>query len=355
MGSVTQTNVLFKGFSESSKKTLDFSKVDADIQDFRMSPTLRSALVEQILSRSNEEAIEVLQAVNNVRRVPGIGDCCITRHEVARFYGVSEEYICGLVNRLGYSSARKKRDVKKVDRFHLLAANPDIVECDYQSELGYVQYRMKQSHANRVDFVLPDRSSQFLLFSPRIMLAMSLGMAYTEKTRVPGPIKCTLMAIKASNYRISEAKQMEIPGIVPGFSIPVTSDGNLVLSPDLFMSLIRATVKETCAEMQSIVHDDVVAEVSAEIFSEVCEEHPAEVPDAVHEEPSDEIIGKPNPIDTPVVSKHRFGRAKCKRPDNWDEIYADCKAGKISKAKAAKSAGMSVTSFTNYFTGKSVW
>ena len=368
MGSLTQTNVLFKGFSEGSQKTLDFTKVDADVQDFHMSPILRSALVEQILSRPNEEAVEVLSSVGELRRVPIKGNCCITRHEVARFYGVSEDYIASLMNRLGYTSAKKREDIRKTDRFHVLSGTPGVEECSVQTEMGYVQYRSKSSPPDKVEFVMPERSSQFLLFSPRIVLALALGMTYTEKTQFPGPIKRTLLAIKASNYRVSKKNYPEIPGLPAGFSIPVTPDGNLVLSPELFISLIHETVKETISAMGGVselevAHNDdgddqlfkrMSAHPDWNRINKLYEQHKISGDEAA------KLLGfgvnNFRKCRKAVGLKSvQFAPNKCKRPDNWDDLVSRVRSGEMKCSAAAKAAGMCPATFRSYYNGHSTW
>jgi len=103
------------------------------------------------------------------------------------------------------------------------------------------------------------------------------------------------LAIKRSTYRvIAEKPEEPDTGVVPNDGLPMSPNGDVMLSRELLDYIVRVAVKEA-------------------------------------------LDSRGN---------------KVRKPDGWDDIVAKWKYGKLTTHKAAKMAGMSVSSFHDYATGK---
>lgn len=302
-----------------------YSQIDCNPTDHRVSGSMRGFIVDKILNGGNDEALALLSSVGQIEFVPGIGENSIPLNAFADFYGVSEKYLAGLLQRSRLIWKSCPNDITRMRLSDIIAAKAPLTPCCESQQKradDLVTYHINGSHC-QMKVSLP-KGRLFSLYSPRIVLAAALMMVYTDKSDVDGNIKKTLLAIKRSPYRfIKKAEVEQMNGLnqpKPDDGIPVTAGGELRLSPELFTHMIKTAVKEAVAEVLNEVRMPAAGQ-------------PVPVP------------GAPKALQKPSC-------AKLKKPDQWDAIVALWKSGSLSAAEAARMAGMCESSFRGYAGGR---
>lgn len=260
MSIVTQTKSSYKPFDANSE-VFSGGRVDSSPNDYRISGVLRGVLFEQIMSGSNELALATLSSIDEIRFVPGIGPNSIPLNEFAAFYGVSEKYLNSLLVRRKLIRNAYPNDISRVYPSDIRSAKAPL-EWDRpigQSDSGDLFKYCVNGSCGQMTVSLPRRNA-FSLYSLRLVLATTLFMVYTDKSDEDVNIKKTLIALKRSPYRFME-RRVEEPvkepeKSKPSSGIPVTSDGSLVLSPEIFTSMIKTAVKEAVSEVMSAIQDN---------------------------------------------------------------------------------------------------
>lgn len=303
----------------------------------------RHAVFPSIMQGSNAHALDILRARGIPGVIPGIGPVCIPHDYAAKFYGVSPDYLRNLMGNRSISKHKFPDDIKYITPDFL----PSIVrECGRDdgkmTEFVYDD-RLRDSLAKLYGFNFQSikvPTAGFVAYSPRMVLAMSLLFA-PGKISSMSVVSDMLCRIKRSAYRsvpvgeycedVNDYPSVELKYVqeeVPAASegIPVTPNGNMILSPEIFTHMIKTAVKEAVSEVVSQL--GVPAKQKAE----------------------------PAP---PVKKAKRRGGVGCptgvypklKKPDNWDEVLSKWLSGEITQKQAATMTGMCVNSFQKYAHG----
>lgn len=253
MAIVPQVEASRKVSTAKTECFVGFASIDSDMRDHRMSGLLRSELIKRIMAGSNEQALSILCAVAPIGFVPGIGEVSIPMNEFADFYGVTEEYLRGVLTRGRLLRKNYPDDVARYTCDEVLAAGAQITPCCNQYDAGeYIKYRLT-AYGSRNWVSLP-RQYKFSMLSPRLVLATALLMCYTEKNSEESTIKGVSLAIKRSPYRINKKEDAVEQPVEPQKEfegIPFSEDGRLMISPELFAQMIRSAVKEAVSETLS--------------------------------------------------------------------------------------------------------
>lgn len=261
---------------------IGFSRVDADLKDHRVSGQLRVELIKRIMEGSNEQALSILNTVDIVGFVPGIGDVSIPINEFASFYGVTIEYLRSLLARNDLIQKNYPEDVKKCSTFDIIRAGALISPCCNQTASGsdeYVTYCLNTYGTPRVISLKRQRS--YGMYSPRLVLATALLMCYTEKNDEGSNIKNVLLAIKRSLYRYkkvedeSSVDEVQEEHKTEDTAVQISGDGNLTMSTEVFAQMIKIAVKEAVAETLSAINNETVDDLDCRkmIKGNICDDN----------------------------------------------------------------------------------
>lgn len=293
---------------------IGFSMADYDQTRYDMSGQLRCEVEKVILSRTNEQAFSILGTVDVIDHIPGAGENFIPLNGFANYYGVSEEYLKGVLNRRRYLQKNYPEDIKRVYATDIIR-NPGVplLKDNYLKVPGRDDLlRCRLSDSYGPPCVSFPKNKSFLIYSPRIVLATALSLLYTDKSGENNTAKKVTLAIKRSDYRVVEEEPEEPDdGIIPYDGLTVNPNGGVTLSRELLDYIIRKTTSEAIGKLVKSI--------------------------AEMEEPSTTL--------PPAQSKNE-------KPEGWDDIVAKWKYGKLTTHKAAKMVGLSVTGFKDYASGK---
>lgn len=306
---IAQTFDSVKSFpkkSRTKKQYLEgFSKEDYDLNSYGMSGQLRGKLEMAILSGTNAQAFSILSAVDVIDHIPGAGENFVPLNGFASFYGVTEEYLKGVLTRRGFIKKNHPDDIIRISSEDI-SGHPDIplVKDDFWKVPGrddLVRYRLSDAYGPPC-VSLPRRYT-FQIYSPRIVLATALSLLFTDKSGENNTVKRVALATKRSDYRVAvEEKESESAPenvSIPDDAIPLGKDGEIKLSRELLDYIMR-TFAEIILELQ----------------------------------------------------KQAQAVEKRQKPAGWDDIQAKWKHGKLTTHKAAKAAGMTASEFCDYMNGK---
>lgn len=291
-----------------------FSQADYDPTRYDMSGQLRSKLEEIIMAGTNAQAFSILSAVDVIDHIPGAGENFVPLNGFANFYGVSEEYLKGVLNRHKFLQKNYPDDVKRVYAADIVKDDgiPLVRDayCKVPGRDDLSRYRLLDAYGAPC-VSLPKKNS-FFIYSPRVVLATALSLLYTDKSDENCTAKKVALAIKRSDYRVipQEQEPSEEPHI-PRNTLPLLGNGRIELTMDLLDYIIRKT--------------------SSEMISNLLQ--------------SFNVSGEKQTSAPSVINK-------VEKPKDWDDILAKWKYGKLTTHKAAKMTGMSVTSFQDYASGK---
>lgn len=307
---IPQTVQLRKSFSNKKQYLEGFSKADYDMSRYDMSGQLRCKLEKAILSGTNEQAFTILSAVDAIDHIPGAGEKFVPLNGFASYYGVSEEYLKGVLNRRRFLQKKYPNDVKRIYASDISGNEGIPLSRDnYMKVPGrddLIRYRLSDAYG--VPCVsLPKRNS-FLIYSPKIVLATALHLLFTDKSGANNTAKKVALAVKRSDYRVVVPEPEESEDkTAPENVLAMSENGGIALSKELLDYIVRIAVRYTLDELADTV-----------------------VPTELH---------KPKAL-------------VMKKPDGWDGILAKWKYGKLTTHKAAEISGMSVNEFRDYATGK---
>lgn len=263
--------------AEEMEEFLGAGKMDYDLSSFNMTGCMRMEMIRQILAGSNEQAVSVMSGVGTLRSIPGIGECSVPMKDFAEFYGVSEKYLQSLLVRSGFIQKNYPDDIIRLSRENIVDKKPPFERYNGQilgewadSRQEMIRYHIKGTYKGQF-IVLPERG-KFNLYSPRMVLATSLLMLYTDKSGKDNNITRAIHAIKRSPYRF--VKKVEPPppeekkeeSVKPEVLKPAVAEaefqtlqgvdgirfspgGEFVLPAEVFMRLIQATIKESISSV----------------------------------------------------------------------------------------------------------
>lgn len=303
----------------------------------------RDIISALILEGTNERAMDILRACNCDAFVPGTMFVPMSRF--AEFYGVTESYIVGILNRYGITHNKMPNDVKRrsVRGFLQEHGVADRFSCSYQYHSTVVlcekefhkQYSFKQVKCANY-------------YSARVVLAFASMMYFARVNREKGNAISIYNTLMKSAYRdaaIEEMKRSEQPENeqeVEAVQSPdnqqpdsnsaiLTQQGNLVLTSEFFATLIKTAVREAVAECAK----DFVPRSQC----------------VMTEAQGETKVESENSVFRPVAAGSNRGRRKITKPKNWDRVVRKQKDGLISQVEAAKLTDMSVPSYIKYSTG----
>lgn len=223
-----------------------FFRTDYDITDYSMSCQLRNKMVDAILAGTNEQAFSILCAVDNIDHIPGAGENFVPLNGFANFYGVSEEFLGGVLTRRKFLHKNYPEDIKRVHASDLLHTKAVPLVADNHWRVSgrndLVRYRIAGYYGYPcVSFPKNDKS--FLIYSPRIVLATALHLIDVDKSGDIDTAKKVALAVKRSDYRIIPNKP-ENPEATPEDNFPITSKGDVKLSRELLDYIIHTVTKD---------------------------------------------------------------------------------------------------------------
>lgn len=331
-------------FTENTVNNVRVSQSKSDaIQLLRKQGRERDVISALILEGTNERAMDILRACNCDAFVPGT--MFIPTSRFAEFYGVTESYILGILNRYGITHTKMPNDVKRRSVRNFLQEHgvADRFSCSYQYHNIWVlcekefhkQYSFKQV-----------KTANY--YSARVVLAFASMMYFARVNREKGNAVSVYNTLMKSAYRdaaieeMKRAKQQESEQEVEvvqssdnqqpdSNSAILTQQGNLVLTSEFFATLIKTAVREAVAEC--------------------AKEFVPRSQCAMNETQSEPKIEGENAVFRPVATGNTRGYRKITKPRNWDRIVKKQKDGLISQVDAAKLTDMSVTSYIKYSTG----
>lgn len=260
---ITQSDDNCKYFTESGRKQylLGFARMDYDFRNYEMTTQLKNELVDRILNGTNDQAFTILNSANIIEHIPGTEENFIPFNAIQKFYGVSEDYLKGVLTRRGFCKKKHPHDIQRTSTMELLAKSKIPLErcllpkCNTEPD-DLCNYSLKGAY-NEFCVSLP-KSRSFQIYSSRIVLAMALILSYADKSAGDNNIKKVLSGIKQSLYRVNKDEPHVAVSEVqatPIDVIPVNSNGEFTLSMDFFTHMLKATAKEVASavvlEMQN--------------------------------------------------------------------------------------------------------
>jgi len=334
-------------FTEDSVNNVRVSQskpqVSGAIQKLRERGRERDIISALVLEGTNERAMDILRACNCDAFVPGTMFVPMSRF--AEFYGVTESYITGILNRYGITHNKMPNDVKRCSVRHFLQEHgvADRFSCSYQYHSTVVlcekefhkQYSFKQI-----------KSANY--YSARIVLAFASMMYFARVNREKGNAVSIFNTLMKSAYRDAAIEEMrhreelcaeqEVEVMQSADnqqpdsnSAILTQQGNLVLTSEFFATLIKTAVREAVAEC--------------------AKEFVPRSQCAMNEVQTEPKSDNENAVFRPVATGNTRGYRKITKPKNWDRVVKKQKDGLISKVDAAKLTDMSVPSYIKYSTG----
>lgn len=299
---IPQTAPLRKGFSREDQYIDGATWKDYDLNCCDISYTMRVALERAILSGTNEHAFEILSVVGAIDNIPGAGKNFVPLNGLDSFYGVTEEYLKGVLARRGFIQKNYPDDILRVSSWNILR-DPDVpLDRDFAKRVpgrdDLIRYRLS-NHFGTYCVSFPT-SCTFLIYSPRIALVTALFLLRADKSGEDTMAKRVALAIKRSDYRVIAANKPaddaeDAP--IPADAVPIEDDGGVKLSRELIDEIVRIVTEVVLEQQAKVVEKQV-------------------------------------------------------KPDNWDDILVKWKYGKLSTYKAARAVGMSADAFYDYARGK---
>lgn len=299
---------------------------------------MRDQMAAEVLSGSNEKALDILRTCGCNIFIPGT--IFTTVSEFAKFYGVTTQYIFTVLNRLGITAKKTPNDCTRgnfedfayhngvLERFSLSSRYQEYILCDKMSHR-----QMTFQHSKNGNF-----------YSARVVLAFAAMMYYGKSIHPDAVGNKVYETLCKSTYfdaaQTEVAKQAEIrqkknvaavlddhqntEEVQQEDGATINDDGKVVMTPEFFAGIIKTAIREAVAEFFK----------SAAV-------------------PAAEFPASPAPVSKSKVKYNSNGRPiKLVKPDNWDAVLAKYAAGGMTKNDAASEAGMSVSSFDNYRKGR---
>lgn len=247
INTITQTAPSCKSVSDKNQYLKGFSRNDYNPEIYNMSAQLRDELEKAIMAGTNKQAFDILCSVETIDHIPGAGNNFVPLNGFAKFYGISEQYLTGVLARRRFILKLCPEDIKRMYRTAIFR-NADIPlkpdgYLDTAGREDLIRYRLSDSYGPPC-VSLPKRNS-FAVYSPRMVLATALSLLQTDKSGENTTAKRVALAIKRSSYRIIKEKPSAPEGC-GGLddSLPVAANGDVVLSRELLTYIIRSTTKE---------------------------------------------------------------------------------------------------------------
>ena len=217
--------------------SIGYHRCDNDWGSADVSTYLRTDLSNAIMSRSNEQALALLRKIGYIGCLDGFGDANICFSECAAFYGVTEPYLRGAINR------GQLRKIYPKDFYDVTISSEAQVE--YLSCRG----EMVKVAGRRV------------LLSPRFVLMVSMYISPVQSGQVVNQISGVIKALKRSTYRFplvsdqATAVVKEEPVAQPSpvsavvheqaeqIEKPVVTD-TVMISPEFFGKMVMSAAME---------------------------------------------------------------------------------------------------------------
>lgn len=234
------------------------------------------AVAAEILSGTNEKAMEILRICDCKRIIPVPKVYFTTVEEMAGFYRVPDTYLKGILIRLGINFTNMPDDVKRgsfireclmgmrepvagrhiVGRYEVFNTPKGLRFCD-----------LAQKRDNQTDIQI---TANRAVYSARVFLALDALMyygRYITEGSVGGQVFSVLLKSDYANAAVERIKRIRKNGsaeetaeetedmpiqdehlVETPDGVVVTADGNFVISVELFARTIRTAVKEGVSE-----------------------------------------------------------------------------------------------------------
>lgn len=343
-----------------------FESVKQKSDKIFLSERIEFAVASEILEGPDGRAAELLRICDFRNIVPLPGMYFSTLSRIAGFYRIQEEsYIKSVLSGCGITQKNFPDDVKR-GAWLLDMIRRDVAgrEGRYIINVGndccYIHDK-SGSYGNRR--IVPI-SPQQLVYSPRVVLALAAIMYYgrhTPKDSVASRVYAILeksdyyiaaldrvKRIKKGVFRTDGAQKIEEECNISEKEngIPVSPDGEMVFTPEVFAYTMGLVMKDMTEGMMSSIREmnvatiESIGKMTAEIISEI-RKSSGGIAQVRGEAPED------------TTFRRGGSYTKLKKPENWDEVVAALRKGLLTNKKAAEMTGMSLSSFRNYLSGKS--
>lgn len=210
-------------------------KITDEAEKFRcyspvqLTPNQKYDFFNAIMQSTDEKAMEILKFVAEKSCVDPVEFAhvawtqqvfTVTR-ELARFYGLSEEYLAGV-----FSNARARwSGIGFRKEFQPLMCRGEI-------------HHLHMNHSRNPDQKIPPRVNGI---SPKLALAI----IFAGMSAVTTPIqvaKRRVLELGIGFFKEEEPVQLESPA---PHAVPAPADGTVLVTPDLLTAIIRAVVRES--------------------------------------------------------------------------------------------------------------
>lgn len=244
-------------------------EVISNLRDFGR---LKDLMAAEILSGSNEKALDILRTCGCNIFIPGT--VFTTLNEFAKFYGVKNSYIQSVMNRWGITQKKTPDDCTRgdfrnfaydhgvLDRFSVSSRYQEYVLCD---KLTHRQQTF--SHAQNGNF-----------YSVRVVLAFAAMMYYGKNIHPDAVGNKVFETLRSSTYfdaaqtvmaKQAEARQKQLADaaldkspeaeVSHGDGAVINDDGKVVMTPEFFAGVIKTAIHEAIAEFSKTIVPTVPA------------------------------------------------------------------------------------------------
>lgn len=336
------------------------SKLSTELAERGKQTFADRVLAAEIFRGSMEAAHEILYQIGGAVFIPHTDFTTLT--SMADFYGVKESYLRGLLQRNGIISQRMPYDVVSISGesvAYAVSKYSDVcVRKEYTTPGGKWYYTFAQKPMCEALVKIPGKGVP-CCYSARVFLAVA-ALMYFGPPNIQKDSKTTqvMEILRRSGYYIqakrtakeNKNKQLEkelqrkqestdaapesqdealgtqdVPHGSDG--VRLAASGDIIIQPDVFVQVIKVSVKEAVKEaVTSAMSDFAVSRQAAAA-----------------------------PIVYSGASSESRSSNKPKKPENWDNILTDWTSGRVTASEAAKDAGMSLSRFRSYATGKSTF
>lgn len=267
-----------------------------------------------------------------------------TLERIADFYGVEAAYIKNLFVRYGIVYTKMPDDVVRVSGECVAAAlgryDDVCVRVDMDSRQLHKQILVfKKSSCGKAVATIPKKGIS-CFYSARVFLAtaslMSFGQSVPKDSQASKVVEILRRSVFYSGAKevaarneadlkkeLSNSTQKDGSDLGKVQSEPsgvkIAPDGELVVAPEVFVQIIKVSVREAVASSLPSILDEL--RVDRAVYGR---------------RPSD---AKKFP-------------SKLKKPGNWDDVLASWEDGRLTTKQAANATRMSESSFRNYARGR---
>ena len=171
--------VVYENTQNTPSGNVQNAQYNSHFRHLRNSGRLYDEMAYAVLTNSNEQAMEVLNASGKPRFIPGTYFTSLI--EISRFYGVKEKYLLGVMHRWGISAQKTPEDfIRERPPWFLLMQEVDdrVTICQFNDAQGYTLLCDKENMGGEGVEILPEVTSRQYFISARVVLALSALMYY---------------------------------------------------------------------------------------------------------------------------------------------------------------------------------